>query len=113
MATVQSSHNHLSYLPKSLTSEIHSDPLKTQLTRIKWPTPGPSLHLRSTGRALKAQSGPVTAPAIVDKRGHRLMDKQEAMMNDLHYHWFYRDQLKGMEKDLEWLHQEALVIFPS
>ncbi|KAJ5477877.1 hypothetical protein N7530_003386 [Penicillium desertorum] len=108
MATVQFNHNHLSQLPTtSLTSEIHSGPLRTQLTRIKWPTLGQ--NWKSSQGSL---NGHIAAPAQVDKRGDRLMDKKEAIMNALHYHWLYRDQLEG-EKDLKWLHQEALVIFPS
>ncbi|OQE15846.1 hypothetical protein PENFLA_c030G04718 [Penicillium flavigenum] len=70
----------------------------------------PTLNWKSSQSSL---SGPIATPAIVDKRGDRLTDKKEAIMNALHYHWFYRDQLKDMEKDLKWLHQEALVIFRS
>lgn len=37
----------------------------------------------------------------------RLLDEKAAMTaSGLHFHWFYREQLQGIEQDLVWLYQD-------
>ncbi|KAJ6191526.1 hypothetical protein N7519_001547 [Penicillium mononematosum] len=90
-------HTHTSYLPNPSLTMAETQPI-----------PSPSdAQLKELAKLKERAHRRARDIELIHQEIARLVDQKEAMTAaGLHYHWFYRDQLEGMEQELVWLHQD-------